>query len=74
MLARFLTRARGGFITKGPPAEMRDEPGGQGKLLWRLAPGVSGALGDCAEGWCRFETAGHAGHVRQDRIWGAGEP
>lgn len=74
MMARFLTRERGGFVTKGAPAEMREEARGKGRLLWRLAPGVTGKLGDCAEEWCRFETGGHAGYVRQDRLWGAGEP
>ena len=40
-----------------------------------LEPGVTGKLGDCDAGWCRFEIEGYGrGYVRQDALWGAGEP
>lgn len=80
MLARFLKRERGAIVRApagaGPGwlAEMRSgaEPGA--KLLWRLEPGVTGTLGDCADGWCAFETGGHKGFVRGGDVWGAGAP
>ncbi len=74
MMARFLSRERGGFVQGKGPAIMRAEPDDSARLLWRVAPGVSGHLGDCASGWCRFDIGGRSGFMRQDRIWGAGEP
>lgn len=74
MLARFLSRERGGIVRGKDLAEMRDKGGEEARVLWRLQPGVVGKLGDCKEAWCRVEVAGHIGFVRQDRVWGAGEP
>lgn len=74
MLGRFLTRTRGAIVQGQGPAEMRAEASPSAKLLWRLAPGVTGKLGDCAEGWCRFDVGPRGGFVPQDRLWGAGEP
>ncbi|MES2493623.1 MAG: SH3 domain-containing protein [Pseudomonadota bacterium] len=79
MLARFLKRERGAIVQsrKGGPralAPMLAKPEAGAKLLWRLEPGVTGKLGDCADGWCRFDVEGQAGYVRQAQIWGPGEP
>ncbi len=74
MLARFLSRERGALVTGKGLAEMREKAGADSRLLWRLEPGVVGRLGDCDGGLCRFEVSRHAGFVRQDRLWGAGEP
>ena len=37
----------------------------------RLEPGVIGKIEACDGNWCRFETSGHDGFVRQTDIWGA---
>jgi len=75
VLARFLTLERGAIVTSGEPAEMREKAGGEGKLLWRLQPGVTGQLGDCAGNWCRFDIGlGRKGYVPEQRLWGSGEP
>ena len=74
MLARFLSRDRGGYVRGKGLVEMREKGDEGARVLWRLEPGVVGKLDDCERNWCRFEVAGHAGFVRQDRIWGAGEP
>lgn len=74
MLARFLTRERGGFIRGKGLAEMREKAEDGARVLWKLQPGVVGKIGDCTEGWCRFGVDGHVGFVRETRIWGAGEP
>jgi SH3-like domain-containing protein len=76
MLARFLKRDRGAIVTgpKSALTEMREKADPQSKLLWKLEPGVTGKLGDCAEGWCKFDVGGHAGYVREKALWGAGEP
>lgn len=81
MLARFLKRERGAIVVApkgagqgGKLAEMRDAGDPSARLLWRLEPGVTGKLGDCAAGWCRFAAGPHQGYVRQDALWGTGEP
>jgi SH3-like domain-containing protein len=74
MLARFLSRDRGGIVKGSGLAEMREKGGEAARVLWRLRPGVVGKLGDCKDAWCRVEVQGHIGFVRQDRVWGSGEP
>lgn len=74
MLARFLSRERGGIVKGKDLAEMREAGEEGSRLLWKLQPGVVGKLGDCKAGWCKFEVEGHVGHVREERVWGAGAP
>jgi SH3-like domain-containing protein len=74
VVARLLSPDRGAIVTGDGLADMRDEPGGAGEVLWRAEPGVVGALGDCEGGWCRFDAGGRRGWIRQNRLWGAGEP
>jgi SH3-like domain-containing protein len=74
MRSQFLTRQRTGFIRGTEPADMRENPNGAARLLWRLAPGVVGLLGECQAGWCEFDAGGRRGHVEAKRLWGAGEP
>ena len=74
VLARFLTRERAGFVTKGEPAPLRDKGDPGARLLWKVAPGVVGKLGDCVEGWCEFAVGPRKGFAEQARLWGAGEP
>lgn len=74
VLARFLTRERAGMVRGKDPAAMREAGTGDARLLWRLAPGVVGVLGDCANGWCKLHVGPREGFVEQARLWGAGEP
>ena len=74
VLARLLTRERSGFVSGQQPAEMHEQANGNSRLLWRLAPGVVGKLGDCGSGWCWFSVGPRLGYVEQTRVWGAGEP
>lgn len=74
VLGRFLSRERTAIVVGDGHAEMRDEVGEGRRLLWRLAPGVTGKLGDCEANWCELDAAGHKGLVRQDRLWGVGGP
>ena len=73
ILARFLSRTRTALV-KGAVAEMREGKDGSGRLMWRAEPGVVGRLGDCDDGWCRFDVNGRAGYMRQDALWGTGAP
>jgi SH3-like domain-containing protein len=74
MRSQFLTRERTGFVRGKQAAPMRENPTGQARLLWRLAPGVVGLLGTCEAGWCAFDAGGRKGYVEAARLWGAGEP
>ena len=74
IVARLLDPERGAIVTGEGLAEMREEPDGSSRVLWRAEPGVVGALGDCESGWCEFDVGGREGWVRADRLWGAGEP
>ena len=74
VLARLLTRERSGFISGKEPAEMHEQANANSRLLWRLAPGVVGQLGNCTSGWCQLAVGPRQGYVEQTRLWGAGEP
>ncbi|GAA4768090.1 SH3 domain-containing protein [Novosphingobium ginsenosidimutans] len=74
MNQRFLTRQRTGYVVGKEPADMRQAGEAGAKLLWRIAPGNVGLLGDCDAGWCQFELGKRKGYVEQARLWGAGEP
>jgi SH3-like domain-containing protein len=74
MLARFLTRQRSAFVKGKGLADMRAKGADDAALLWRVEPGVVVLLDDCANGWCGVKIGARAGYVRQDRLWGAGEP
>jgi SH3-like domain-containing protein len=74
VLARLLTRERSGFVAGKDPADMHEQPNANSKLLWRLAPGVVGKLGNCSSGWCQIAVGPRQGFVEQARVWGAGEP
>lgn len=74
MVQRMLHPDRTAVVIGRGNADMRADAGGTGPLRWRLAPGVVGRLGDCAQGWCAFAVGGRNGYVRADRLWGAGEP
>lgn len=74
MMARFLTRQRGGYVQGANLADMRESGNAAARLLWRLKPGVVGLLGECADGWCAFSIGERKGFVEQARVWGAGEP
>jgi len=72
-LARFLSRTHTGIV-KGGVTEIREKSDGSGRVLWRAEPGVIGRVGDCDDGWCRFDVDGRAGYVRDAAVWGTGKP
>ncbi len=74
ILARFLSRERDAVVVGKEPAAMRDSPSDNGRLLWKVAPGVIGLVGDCTDGWCPMTIGERKGFVQQAHLWGAGEP
>lgn len=72
VLARFLSRKQTAIV-QHTTAEMRDRPGA-GRLMWRAEPGVVGKVGNCEDGWCKFDAAGHAAWISATAIWGEGKP
>lgn len=73
MHSNMLSRKRTAIVN-GTAAAIRSAPQDNARLMWRVEPGVVGELGDCEKGWCEFSTDKRAGWMRQDQIWGAGEP
>ena len=79
LVSRFLSRERTAIVTGDDNVMMRAMPDDGAKLLWQVEPGVTGWLGDCSDGWCRFavgEREGplQEGWVPENRLWGPGEP
>ncbi|MGN6500987.1 MAG: SH3 domain-containing protein [Tsuneonella sp.] len=72
--ANLLSIERGALVIGDGLAAIRAAPQESAALRWNAEPGVVGKLGDCDAGWCEFDVAGRAGYMRQDRLWGAGEP
>jgi len=69
-----LSRQRAGIVKAGALIDMRAEGRSGAAMLWRIEPGVVGALGECKDGWCAFDASGHKGFVREDALWGTGAP
>jgi SH3-like domain-containing protein len=74
IVSRFLSLERAAIVTGKDPAPMRATAGADAKVLWRAEPGVSGSLGDCREGYCRFAVGERAGWIAERRLWGVGQP
>ncbi len=74
VVARLLDPDRGAIVIGEGVAEMRASDSDDAPLKWRIEPGVVGTLGDCANGWCEFAIDNRHGYIREDRLWGAGEP
>ena len=72
--SRLLSPDRAVLVIGDTPASMREDPDGTSKLKWRLEPGVVGALRECSDGWCEIAIGNREGWVRQNRLWGGGEP
>lgn len=58
-------------MVKGGIAEMRDRASDNGRLLFRLEPGVVGKIAKCADGWCSLDVGGKRGYVAAKSLWGA---
>ncbi|WP_395395057.1 SH3 domain-containing protein [Novosphingobium sp. BL-8A] len=67
-----LSRTRSAMVRAKDVIEMHAEPKSSAAMLWRVEPGVVGLLGECKDGWCSFDVAGHKGFVEQEQLWGAG--
>ncbi len=74
IVGRLLTLDRRAMVVGEGLAQIREAPVDGSPLKWNVEPGVTGALGDCRDGWCEFDVEGRAGWIREDRLWGAGEP
>lgn len=73
ILQQFLNRERWGIVT-GSITGIRANKDGTGPVLWRVAPGVIGKLGECETQWCAFDVEGRKGFIRAASVWGAEKP
>ncbi|MBX7457464.1 hypothetical protein K3152_04320 [Qipengyuania sp. 1NDH17] len=71
---RQLNPERGALVVGDESVPMREDADGGSTIKWRLEPGVVGVLGDCGRGWCEFSVGNRTGYVRQEQLWGVGEP
>lgn len=71
---RQLNPERGALVIGEEAVAMREDADGGSTVKWRLEPGVVGVLGDCGRGWCELSVGSRNGYVRQEQLWGAGEP
>ena len=74
VVARLLSDERGAYVIGKGLAEMRAEPNKDAEIKWRVEPGVTAALGRCDETWCAVTIGARHGYIRQQRLWGAGNP
>lgn len=74
VVARLLSPDRAALVVGQGAAAMREDTSDDSALRWKVAPGVVGKLGDCDDGWCKFDVKGRKGYVRQNRLWGTGAP
>lgn len=74
VVARLLSPERTVMVVGKGLASMRDGPGESSALRWNVEPGVVGKLGKCEADWCELAVGKRKGWVRQQRLWGAGEP
>lgn len=72
--ARLLSPERGAIVIGKGLTPMREAAAEDAPALWNAQSGVVGRLGECADGWCRFDVRGREGWVRAERLWGAGAP
>lgn len=72
--SRLLSPDHGAIVVGDGPAAMREDADGGSAIKWKLEPGVVGVLGDCGRGWCELRVGKRTGWVRQERLWGPGEP
>ncbi len=74
IVARLLDPARAAIVIGDEPAAIRADADGSAAIRWLAEPGVIGRLGNCKDGWCRFDAGGHQGWVRAEQLWGASAP
>lgn len=74
MHVRLLSPNRTALVTGSGNAALRDVPEATGRISWRVEPGVTGRIEECAKGWCRFENGGRWGYIETNRIWGEEAP
>ena len=70
ILVKFVSRERNAWVTGKALVEMHEAADPASRLLWRLEPGVTTKLTDCADGWCKVEIEKRSGYVPEAGLWG----
>lgn len=74
VVARLLDPERTALVVGEGLTAIREAPQDSARLKWNAQPGVVGKLGKCDAGWCEIDVQGREGWIRENRLWGAGEP
>jgi SH3-like domain-containing protein len=70
MQGNLLSAARTAVVTAPAPIDLRERPSPGARLAFRAAPGVVGRIGECGNGWCRFDVKGQVGYAEIAGLWG----
>lgn len=70
MQANLISEKRTAIVI-GEARPLRAEPSPSGKIVWQAEPGVSGAITDCRQGWCKLDVGGKQGYIETTHLWGA---
>jgi SH3-like domain-containing protein len=71
---QLLSATRTAIVTGEGLVPIRELPQAGARLLWNLAPGVIGTLGECQRSFCQLDVDGRVGWVAANRLWGDGAP
>ena len=74
VVARLLKPQQTAIVIGKGIAEIRAAGAADAPVLFRAQPGVVGVVGKCSDGWCKLAIGERKGWIRQERVWGAGEP
>lgn len=60
-------------IVVGEISPLRATPDAEGRIDWRVAPGVVGKISRCRDGWCELDVKGRTGRIETRHLWGVAE-
>ncbi len=71
---RLLSPNRTAVVIGSGTGTLRESPESTARIAWRVEAGVVGRIDDCQKGYCRFDNAGRAGYIEDDRLYGDEAP
>jgi len=74
MYVGLLSSVRTAMVVGSSNAILLDQPSPNGKISWRVEPGVVGRIDDCQSGYCRLDVSGRAGYIEIGKIMGDEKP
>lgn len=60
-------------LVVGEVGNLRGSADPDGRIDWRVAPGVVGKIDHCRNGWCELDINGRSGYIEARHLWGVAE-